>query len=77
MDFADVCALIMCIFNKKGRGLMLSLINICKVFNIGTVDENKLFSNFNLTIDEGEFISVIGSNGSGKTTLLNLICGTM
>lgn len=55
---------------------MLSLNNISKVFNAGTVDENRLFSNFNLTVNDGEFVAVVGSNGSGKTTLLNMICGT-
>ena len=55
---------------------MLSLNNICKVFNAGTVDENRLFGNFNLTVNDGEFVAVVGSNGSGKTTLLNMICGT-
>lgn len=56
---------------------MLKLENICKTFNIGTVNESTLFSNFNLEIKKGEFISVIGSNGSGKTTMLNLICGSI
>lgn len=56
---------------------MLKLENICKTFNIGTVNESTLFSNFNLEIAKGEFISVIGSNGSGKTTMLNLICGSI
>ena len=56
---------------------MLELNNVWKVFHAGTVDENRLFDNFSLSVSEGEFISVIGSNGSGKTTLLNIICGTM
>ena len=36
-----------------------------------------MFENFNLTIQDGEFVSVIGSNGSGKTSMLNIICGTI
>ena len=56
---------------------MLELQNITKRFNVGTVDESTVFDNFNFKIEEGEFVSVIGSNGSGKTTLLNLICGSL
>ncbi len=56
---------------------MLELQNITKRFNAGTVDETTVFDNFNFKIEEGEFVSVIGSNGSGKTTLLNLVCGSM
>ena len=56
---------------------MLELKNINKVFNAGTVNENCLFNNFNLAINDGEFVSVVGSNGSGKTTMLNLICGSL
>ena len=54
---------------------MLELSNINKTFNQGTIDEKVLFSGFNLTINDGEFVSVIGSNGSGKTTMLNIISG--
>ena len=56
---------------------MLELENISLTFNKGTPDEALLFDNFNLKVDEGEFVSVIGSNGSGKTTMLNLICGSL
>lgn len=56
---------------------MLRLSNINKVFNAGTVDENRLFDNFSLTVEDGEFVAIVGSNGSGKTTLLNMVCGTM
>lgn len=55
--------------------MMLELQNIHKVFNEGMVDEAVLFRDFNFAVQEGEFVSVIGSNGSGKTTMLNLICG--
>ena len=56
---------------------MLKLNNVTTVFNKGTVVETTLFDGFNLTVDKGEFVSVIGSNGSGKTTMLNLICGSL
>ena len=56
---------------------MLSFEHICKTFNPGTPDAATLFSDFNLTVDKGEFVSVIGSNGSGKTTMLNLLCGSL
>ena len=55
---------------------MLELKNIDKYYNIGTINEMCLFNNFNLTVGDGEFVSVVGSNGSGKTSMLNLICGS-
>lgn len=54
---------------------MLELKNICKSFNVGTVDEKCLFKNFKIKINKGEFVAVVGSNGSGKTTLLNITSG--
>ncbi|WP_281192861.1 ABC transporter ATP-binding protein [Erysipelothrix rhusiopathiae] len=54
---------------------MLQLNNISKAFNRNTPMETKLYQNVNLQVDEGEFVTIIGSNGSGKSTLLNLICG--
>lgn len=56
---------------------MIKLLNINKYYNPGTVNEMCLFRDFNLTVREGEFISVVGSNGSGKTSLLNIICGSI
>lgn len=56
---------------------MLELKNINKYYNPGTVNEMCLFQNFNLTINDNEFVSVVGSNGSGKTSMLNLICGSI
>ena len=56
---------------------MLELKNISKYYNPGSVNEMCLFQDFNLTIRDHEFVSVVGSNGSGKTSLLNIICGSI
>lgn len=56
---------------------MIELKNIRQVFRAGTPDENVLFDGFDLTIEKGSFVSVIGSNGSGKTTMLNIISGSL
>lgn len=56
---------------------MLELKHIHKYYNTGTVNEMCLFEDFNLTIRDHEFVSVVGSNGSGKTSLLNIICGSI
>jgi putative ABC transport system ATP-binding protein len=56
---------------------MIKLHNINKYYNPGTVNEMCLFHNFEFTVREGEFVSVVGSNGSGKTSMLNIICGSI
>lgn len=56
---------------------MLELKGIDKYYNPGTLNEMCLFEDFNLTIEDGEFVSVVGSNGSGKTSMLNIICGSI
>jgi len=56
---------------------MLELRDISKVYSPGSVNEHILFRHFNLTVEDGQFISVVGSNGSGKTSMLNLICGSI
>ncbi len=55
---------------------MLRLEHINKSFGIGTPDEVVLFDDFNLNVEKGEFVSVVGSNGCGKTTMLNIVCGS-
>ena len=56
---------------------MLELRDLTKIYNAGTVTELKLFDHFYLTVDDGQFLSIVGSNGSGKTSLLNIICGSI
>lgn len=56
---------------------MLELKNINKYYNPGTINEMCLFENFNFEVNQGEFVSVVGSNGSGKTSMLNIICGSI
>ena len=55
---------------------MLELRNVTKVFNAHTVDEKIALNNLNLTVNNGDFVTVIGSNGAGKSTMLNAIAGT-
>lgn len=54
---------------------MLELKNIYKVFNPGTINEKKAIQNLNFTLNDGDFVTVIGGNGAGKSTMLNLIAG--
>lgn len=56
---------------------MLELKHVHKYYNPGTLNEMCLFDDFNLTILDGEFVSIVGSNGSGKTSMLNIICGSI
>ena len=56
---------------------MLELKGIDKYYNPGTVNEMCLFDGFDLTVKDGEFVSVVGSNGSGKTSMLNILCGSI
>jgi len=56
---------------------MITLKNVSMVFSPGTVNENQAINTINLKVNEGDFITVIGSNGAGKSTLFNLIAGTI
>ena len=55
---------------------MLEIKNISKTFNAGTINEKKALRDLSLTLNDGDFVTVIGGNGAGKSTLLNAICGT-
>ena len=54
---------------------MLKLINIKKTFNPGTINEKRALNGVNLTLNDGDFVTVIGGNGAGKSTILNAIAG--
>ena len=54
---------------------MLEVINASKTFAKGTSNEHKALDHLNLSLKEGEFVTILGSNGAGKSTLFNAICG--
>ena len=56
---------------------MIELRNIVKKFNNGTASETVAIDHLNLTLQEGDFITVIGGNGAGKSTLINIISGSI
>lgn len=55
---------------------MVEIKNITKVFNEGTVNEKIALNDLSLTLNDGDFVTVIGGNGAGKSTLLNAVAGT-
>ena len=54
---------------------MLEIKNVTKIFNKGTVNEKVALDDFSLTLEDGDFVTVIGGNGSGKSTMMNAIAG--
>ena len=54
---------------------MLEIKNVYKTFNAGTINEKKALQNLNLTLQTGDFCTVIGGNGAGKSTMLNAVSG--
>ena len=54
----------------------LTVKNVEKTFNSGTITENYVLKGVNLVLEEGDYVTVIGGNGAGKSTLLNVIAGT-
>ena len=55
---------------------MLEIKDIWKVFNAGTVNEKQALRGVSLTLNDGDFCTVIGGNGAGKSTMLNAVAGT-
>ena len=56
---------------------MLELKNLYKTFNAGTVNEKRAIDGLDLTLEDGDFVTIIGGNGAGKSTTLNLIAGVV
>lgn len=54
---------------------MLTIKEVCKTFNPGTINEKKALQELNLHVNPGDFITIIGGNGAGKSTMLNMIAG--
>ena len=53
----------------------LEMKNLTKTFNPGTVNEKTALSGLSLTVEDGDFITIVGSNGAGKSTLFHAIAG--
>ena len=54
---------------------MLEIKNVSKTFNPGTINEKHALTNLSLSLNDGDFVTVIGGNGAGKSTLLNAVAG--
>ena len=54
---------------------MLEIKNVFKTFNPGTVNAKTALNGLNLTLHDGDFVTVIGGNGAGKSTMLNAVAG--
>lgn len=55
---------------------MLEVKNVTKIFNAATINEKVALNGISLTLQDGDFVTVIGGNGAGKSTLLNAVAGT-
>ena len=56
---------------------MLTITNVKKTFNKGTVNEKKALNGINLHLAPGDFVTIIGGNGAGKSTFLKILCGVL
>ncbi|MEG6568058.1 ATP-binding cassette domain-containing protein, partial [Thermoanaerobacterium saccharolyticum] len=57
--------------NIKSNKNVITMRNLSKIYKMGD-NEVKALDNINLTVDEGEFVSIVGPSGSGKSTLMNI-----
>ncbi|TCW35691.1 putative ABC transport system ATP-binding protein [Thermohydrogenium kirishiense] len=58
--------------NRKENKNVITMKNLSKIYKMGD-NIVKALDNINLTVDEGEFVSIVGPSGSGKSTLMNII----
>ena len=56
---------------------MLELKDICKTFNPNTINAKVALNHLNLTLNDGDFVTVIGGNGAGKSTFVSCLCGLL
>ena len=56
---------------------MLELKNLYKTFNAGTVNEKRAIDGLDLTLEDGDFVTIIGGNGAGKSTMLKIVAGVL
>ena len=54
---------------------MLEIKNLYKTFNPGTINEKVALNGIDWTLNDGDFVTIIGGNGAGKSTLLNMLTG--
>lgn len=54
---------------------MLTIKEVYKTFNPGTINEKRALQGLNLHVNPGDFITIIGGNGAGKSTMLNMVAG--
>ena len=61
-------------YNRKGNvmGALVEIKDMCKIYNPGE-NEVRALDHVNVSIDEGEFVAIIGQSGSGKSTLMNML----
>lgn len=69
----NIFAPLKCLLRRWSK--ILSANGVYKAFNIGTINEKIALKNINLTLNEGDFVTLIGGNGAGKSTLLNCVAG--
>ena len=58
---------------EEGGVMLIDIRNLYKIYNEGQPSEVRAINGVNLTVDRGEFVTIIGASGCGKTTLMNIV----